>query len=226
MRKIITLSFDDGEVQDIRLIELLKKYGLQATFYLCSAHIGLKIMLPSCRYVEKVDIENIRQVYDGFEIGSHAENHQGLIGKTKEEIREFIQKDIDIFSPHTDKPIVCFAYPGGQTDEGVVKNLRDLGIIKFARAIPNGEINFNYLEESMNIIPQAHIFNDNVYDIIDEFEKINNDRINILHIYGHSYEMDIYENGWERIERLFKRLSQLVCEKLCNGQAYEIAFWQ
>lgn len=40
MKKIVTLSFDDGEIQDIRLAELLRKYGLQATFYLCSAHIG------------------------------------------------------------------------------------------------------------------------------------------------------------------------------------------
>lgn len=49
MKKIVTLSFDDGEIQDIRLAELLRKYGLQATFYLCSAHIGLKAVLPSGR---------------------------------------------------------------------------------------------------------------------------------------------------------------------------------
>ena len=34
--KAITFSFDDGNIDDIRLIELLKKYGLKATFNLNS----------------------------------------------------------------------------------------------------------------------------------------------------------------------------------------------
>ena len=30
--KVLTLSYDDGVVQDIRLIEILNKYGIKATF--------------------------------------------------------------------------------------------------------------------------------------------------------------------------------------------------
>ena len=33
-RKAVTFSFDDGVSQDIRMIELLDKYGLKATFNL------------------------------------------------------------------------------------------------------------------------------------------------------------------------------------------------
>ena len=35
-RKALTFSFDDGNVDDIRLIEILNKYGLKATFNLNS----------------------------------------------------------------------------------------------------------------------------------------------------------------------------------------------
>ena len=30
--KVLTLSYDDGAIQDIRLINLMKKYGLKGTF--------------------------------------------------------------------------------------------------------------------------------------------------------------------------------------------------
>lgn len=30
--KVLTLSYDDGVVQDIRLIEIMNKYGLKGTF--------------------------------------------------------------------------------------------------------------------------------------------------------------------------------------------------
>ena len=40
--KYVTFSFDDGVTQDKRLIELLNKYGLKATFNLNSSLFGLK----------------------------------------------------------------------------------------------------------------------------------------------------------------------------------------
>ena len=39
-RKAFTLSYDDGITQDIRLVELLKKYGVKATFNLNSGLFG------------------------------------------------------------------------------------------------------------------------------------------------------------------------------------------
>lgn len=49
--KAITFSYDDGVVQDRRLISLLNKYGLKATFNLNSEWFGLKHM-PSAHHLE------------------------------------------------------------------------------------------------------------------------------------------------------------------------------
>ena len=35
--KVLTLSYDDGVVQDIRLIEIMNRYGLKGTFNINSA---------------------------------------------------------------------------------------------------------------------------------------------------------------------------------------------
>ena len=38
--KAVTFSYDDGITQDIRLIRLMDKYGIKATFNLCSGLLG------------------------------------------------------------------------------------------------------------------------------------------------------------------------------------------
>jgi len=40
--KAVTFSYDDGVMQDVRLIELLDKYNLKATFNLNSGNFGIK----------------------------------------------------------------------------------------------------------------------------------------------------------------------------------------
>lgn len=37
--KAMTLSYDDGAKDDIRLIEIMQKYGLKATFNICSGRL-------------------------------------------------------------------------------------------------------------------------------------------------------------------------------------------
>ena len=44
-KKAITFSYDDGVTQDIRLIELLNKYGLKCTFNLNSELLSKKGIL-------------------------------------------------------------------------------------------------------------------------------------------------------------------------------------
>ena len=43
--KCVTLSYDDGVTQDLRLIELFDRYGLQCTFNLNSKLLSKKGML-------------------------------------------------------------------------------------------------------------------------------------------------------------------------------------
>ena len=40
--KAITFSYDDAVTQDIRMIELMDKYGLKGTFNLNSEYLGLQ----------------------------------------------------------------------------------------------------------------------------------------------------------------------------------------
>ncbi len=224
--KIITLSFDDGEIFDVRLAELLRKYGLQATFYLCSSHLGLKGDLPTGRHYEKVSANILRDTYQGFEIGSHGANHRGFTRLEEPELVESIRADIDAFLQYTDKPIICCAYPGGDTNEQVIDILSKSGIIQFARTTCRQNTTFAPPSNRYMCVPTAHLFDEKLSGIIDNFNAIDDESIHILHIYGHSWEVEWKrENGWKICEEIFSKLSKIQnVVFMSNGEAYKMAF--
>ena len=77
-RKAVTFSYDDGVTQDIRLIELMNKYGLKSTFNLNSELLGKRGILDRenqriAHY--KIHPEDVRYVYDGHEVAVHTLTH-------------------------------------------------------------------------------------------------------------------------------------------------------
>ena len=81
--KAVTFSFDDGVTQDLRLIELLDKYGLKATFNLNSSLLGLtKEVVRNERTVShnKVDPYKVREIYKNHEVAVHTLTHPNLTG--------------------------------------------------------------------------------------------------------------------------------------------------
>lgn len=224
-KKIVTLSFDDGEIYDKQLAALLRKYHLQATFYLCSGFDGDTGTCGDGRVYHKMKLEDVQETYAGFEIGSHSYLHRGVLNTAKGEIIENIRKDIDLFSNYTSRPIQCFAYPGGDVDNAAIEVLFKFESIRFARTIPVPDYIFAPPQSPYICTPTAHMFDPNMEQIISEFEAAPNDGIQILHIFGHSYEIVWQQpNGWQRIERLFQRLAALDAAFLCNADAYDAAF--
>ena len=66
--KYVTISVDDGHPTDLRTVDLLQQYGLNATFYIPGANAERTVMEP-CQ---------IREIDRLFEVGSHTLNHLRL----------------------------------------------------------------------------------------------------------------------------------------------------
>ena len=76
--KAITFSFDDGVMQDIRLIEILNKYGLKATFNLNSSCFGLLNSFERNGKTftrNRISIQDAKRVYQGHEVAVHTLTH-------------------------------------------------------------------------------------------------------------------------------------------------------
>lgn len=100
-RKYFAWSFDDGLEQDKKIIQILKEYGLGATFHLNSGLFGdrtyegrignlgitekpadsfdsaARHLLPYVPHF-RIPEDEILQVYEGFEIASHTRSHVNL----------------------------------------------------------------------------------------------------------------------------------------------------
>ena len=102
-QKILTFSYDDGVSQDVRLIELLNKYGMKGTFNLNSGLLGRagSLMREGVRVDNiKVQPQDVRQVYAGHEVAAHTLTHPFL--PTTADDAEVVRQD--------KKNVDCFHY--------------------------------------------------------------------------------------------------------------------
>ena len=79
--KAVTFSYDDGVTQDIRLIEILDKYGLKCTFNLNSELLGMDGSLDR----EGVRVSHVKNkpsevasIYKNHEVAVHTLTHPNL----------------------------------------------------------------------------------------------------------------------------------------------------
>ena len=66
--KVLTMSYDDGKPEDVRLVEIFRKNGIKGTFHLNAGLYGdpEKGRLP---------LEQIRDLYEVMEIACHTYTH-------------------------------------------------------------------------------------------------------------------------------------------------------
>ena len=209
--KFVTFSFDDGEIYDERLCELFREYGLKASFGLRSNCCDLHgdIYHPDgtfFRHYDTIKAEDIARVYSGFEICSHGANHNGFAGKSIEELKKEIYPDLQFFKKLTGNEVIGAIYPGGGYDNVAAENLKSIGI-KFCRTLPGEKHSFCVPKEWEIWKPTCHFQNENIFGIIDEFAEIDKDKDAILHIFGHSYELQYKDKDWWSVfEEICKRV--------------------
>lgn len=210
--KAITFSYDDGVSQDIRLIELLNKYGLKSTFNLNSAQLGNHTMIvregKEINF-HKIPKEDIKTIYAGHEIASHTLTHPNLTKLTKAEIITQVENDRLNLSEIAGYEVVGFAYPCGSVnnDDRVAEIIKNNTGVKYCRTITdNGS--FDLQKNLHRFNPTAfHIDFDRVMELGQKFIDLKTDVPQIFYIWGHSFEMEYSQGNWDRLEEFFKLIS-------------------
>src|SRR5437762_91335 len=103
-RIVFTTSWDDGHPLDMRVADLLSRYGFAGTFYQpLSNREGLPVMAPS----------DVRRLSESFEIGSHTIDHCYLDRVDEAEARRQIAGGKDRIEQILGHQVSGFCYPGG-----------------------------------------------------------------------------------------------------------------
>ena len=116
-KKAITFSFDDGVTQDIRMIEILDKYGLKATFNLNSGKFGTSYPYESNgKVVDRRLIEptQVKELYKNHEVAVHTVGHFNLTELSDSCVTWQVETDRRLLEELTGKEIRCMAYPCGE----------------------------------------------------------------------------------------------------------------
>ena len=143
-KKAITFSYDDGVTQDIRLIELLNRYGLKCTFNLNSELLGTPriLHLKAMRIAHyKIHPSDVKSVYEGHEVAVHTLTHPMLPTLDDTEVIRQVEQDRLKLSELVGYEVVGMAYPGGgiNHDERVAKLVEEHTGVQYARTIISNE---------------------------------------------------------------------------------------
>ena len=136
-KKAVTFSFDDGVTQDIRLIEILNRYGLKGTFNINSELLGKAGQLErngkTVRH-DKVEPCDLRDIYKGHEVAAHTLTHPNLTRLSAEEVIRQVEEDRKNLSRLCGYEVVGMAYPCGgvNNDERVAQIIKNNTGIKYA----------------------------------------------------------------------------------------------
>lgn len=210
--KAVTFSYDDGVTQDIRLIEMFNKYGLKGTFNLNSGRLGQpRVIEREGKTVQhnKVPEADVARIYKGHEVAAHTVNHPLLPKLSDGEITKEVEQDRLALSELVGYEVIGMAYPGGGVnyDERVAEVVRTTTGIKYARTTVSSG-NFDLQRDLYVFRPTCYHHGefDKMFELAEQFIKMETDTPKLFYIWGHAYEFDIHDT-WDKMERFCELIS-------------------
>lgn len=210
-KKAVTFSYDDGVTQDIRLVELLNRYGLKATFNLNSELLGKSGSVPVGDVTvdhNKIAPSEVASLYRGHEVAAHTLTHPNLTTLSEEEIVRQVAGDMENLSELCGYEVVGMAYPCGgvNNDERVAEILARRTGVRYARTIGATQ-SFDLQKNLLRFDPTiSHRYTKVMFDLAERFIAMEPKEPQLFYIWGHSYELDV-DDGWNKLEEFCKLIS-------------------
>lgn len=219
---IITTSWDDGHALDLRLAELLDKYGIKGTFYVPINNAEHTVMLPS-----ELDV-----IAGKFEIGGHTVNHIYLNTLGEDDARYEVAECKTMLQDRLGRTVDAFCYPGGKYSQRDIRLVSKAGFL-FGRTTrllhTSTSIQPQLMDTSMQayhhssvtltkhclkagfvlpIVQQLFFYKGNKnFPLLAEvlMNKIQSNG-GVFHLWGHSWEIEEF-GLWNDLELLLKALA-------------------
>ena len=229
-KKYFCWNIDDGLEQDKKIAEILQKNGMGATFNLNSGMFGIKQMIGRMgnygikdvpiedfksgshfmKYHENFRIpkDEIKQVYQGFEIASHGYKHENLKKVSEVEAKDSICKDVHNLSELFEAEIKGFAYPYGAFSEQTDTLLKNAGI-RYARTVAKTK-SFKKPADLFHMPMTGWHIDKDIMQRIDDFINVEIEEEDLFFlIFGHGYEFDFNtpESNWEKFKKICDKVA-------------------
>lgn len=209
--KVLTFSYDDGVIQDIRLIEILNKHGLKGTFNINTGRYLPEDTERDKPYDEiardltlrRMRLSEAQKLYvnSGHEVAVHGYDHLFLTQSSNNEIFYEILEDRKNIQKQYKTMARGMAYSMGRFDDRVNEVLRQCGIC-YSRSTKSTE-SLEFPKEWLPLHPTCSTHNPRLMELAERFvEKEPRHRCDnwMFYVWGHAYEFDEH-NSWDIIEK-------------------------
>lgn len=200
-RKALTLSYDDGVEQDIRLIELMNKHGLKGTFNINSGLFAPEgKVYPAGHIHRRMSKSQAVRLYaqSGQEVALHCYEHGDLTMQLPgASIRQVIRdkEELESLFGHI---IRGMAYPYGPVSDAVAQALPACGVA-YSRTTVSTQ-GFDLPTDWLRLAATCHHNNPELMNLARKLaEETPVYRPWLFYLWGHSYEFEARDN-WNVIE--------------------------
>lgn len=190
--KVLTMSYDDGKLEDRRLVALFNQYGIKGTFNLNSGIIGDPRRIPQ---------EEYQELYKGHEVACHTISHPTIARCPLEMVAQEVLEDRKGLEKLMGYPVRGLAYPNGSHSKQIRDMLPALGI-RYARVVGNTD-DFAMPEDFLQWKATCH-HNHNLLELGQQFVDLQKKQyLYMMYVWGHSYEFTD-KNNWDVMEDFCK----------------------
>ena len=207
--KALTFSYDDGVLQDKRLLDIFNKYNLKRTFNLNSELLGKEgNLILEGKWVNHTKVApcDVRMLYEGHEVAVHTLTHPNLCKFAEEDIVREVEQDRLNLSKLIEEEVYGMAYPLGRVNDYVAGIVEQRTEMKYARTIKS-TYSFDVQDNLYQFNPTVyHMEWDKMFALGEEFLELKVEKPQIYYIWGHSYEFDLH-NTWDKFEEFCRMMS-------------------
>ncbi len=192
-KHILTFSYDDGPVQDERLVALFNKYGVKGTFHLNGG---------SC---SEEKAAHMRELYKGHEISCHTVQHGYMPHMPSASLVYETLRNREHLEKIAQYPVVGMSYPCGSYNADVIAALRAAGIVYSRTVVANRD--FYLPDDFLAWHPTCH--HRDAMPLAEHFLATLDSRWTrpLFYIWGHAHELKT-EDDWAYMEKLVAMLSK------------------
>ncbi len=185
LRKALTLSYDDGPGQDVRMMEILNRYGIKCTFNINSASFNGSD--------ERCELYNA----GGHEIAVHTVTHPRLDLLSSANVTYEVLQDRVNLEKMFGKIVRGMAYPFGPYNDTVIESLRSCGIVYSRTTVSTGR--FDLPTDWLKLPTTCHHNDPRLFELANKFLSDDGKMPQMFYLWGHSHEFDSKQN-WDVIE--------------------------
>lgn len=187
--KVLTMSYDDGQIYDKRLVEIFNKNGIKGTFHINSGLIEGDPL--------KIQLEEIKNVYTGHEVSCHTMYHPTIARCPITQVVQQIIEDRKLLEESCGYPVRGMSYPNGSFSQEIIDALPACGI-EYCRVVGNTD-NFAMPENFLTWTATCH-HSHNLMENARRFADLHKTQFfYMMYVWGHSFEFP-RDDSWGLIE--------------------------